>query len=215
MTPWTTVTAIGDSKVMLPAAACILIWLTSIRARDAALLWAALFGGALLTVVATKLAFIGWGIGIASFDFTGISGHAMRATAVLPVIAFLLFQRFTTPIRTAALALAGLAGILIAVSRVMVGAHSVSEAVAGAVLGCVVSLIFIRLIKPVPASAIRPELMLASIVVLCALAFTGPAPTKVWLKELALFLSGQPEPYAPYKHGGAHFVPSSLKHLSP
>jgi hypothetical protein len=33
----------------------------------------------------TKIAYLGWGIGMRSFDFTGISGHAMTAT-LLPHI---------------------------------------------------------------------------------------------------------------------------------
>jgi membrane-associated phospholipid phosphatase len=83
----------------------------------------------------SKVAFLGFGLGIAALDFTGFSGHSMYAASVeIPLLA------------TCALALCGRGrwvgamlgtalAALIAVSRVEVGAHSVSEAIAGFVLG--------------------------------------------------------------------------------
>src|SRR5690606_16724813 len=87
-----TITFMGDSIVTLPIAAAIAIWLLAAGAWRAALAWCVMFGTSLTLVAATKIAFIGWGIGIPGLDFTGISGHAMRACAVLPVAAFLLLR---------------------------------------------------------------------------------------------------------------------------
>ena len=39
-------------------------------------------------VALTKIAFMGWGVGVRDLDFTGISGHAMVSSAVLPVALF-------------------------------------------------------------------------------------------------------------------------------
>ena len=38
------------------------------------------------TTTASKVAFIGWGLGLSALDFTGISGHAMIASAVYPLL---------------------------------------------------------------------------------------------------------------------------------
>ena len=54
--------------------------LASVRSRLTTLTAAA----ALITTV-TKVAFIGYEVGYAPLDYTGISGHAMFAAAVLPV----------------------------------------------------------------------------------------------------------------------------------
>ena len=86
MIPWIKFTSYGDTMVMIPAAFIILVWLTVGRAWRMAIWWCLLLIAGLVLVAATKIAFVGWGVGIRSIDFTGISGHAMRATAVLPVI---------------------------------------------------------------------------------------------------------------------------------
>jgi hypothetical protein len=76
----------------MPAALIITIWLLTGRLWHLAALWCLLFGIAMLAVVATKIAFLGWGIGSEALDFTGISGHAARATAIFPVLFYLGLQ---------------------------------------------------------------------------------------------------------------------------
>jgi membrane-associated phospholipid phosphatase len=196
MISWNGLTAIGDSKVMLPAAAFILVWLASAGARRAALWWCLLFGMAFALVVASKLAFIGWGIGIPPLDFTGISGHSMRATAIIPVLVFLIFQQSDANIQKLAVTGGFLLGVLIAMSRVMVDAHSVSEAVAGAALGIAVSAAFLRLAQPMQHLVINRALVASCMVVLGALTLTKPAPTKIWLKEAGLYMSGKSQPFS-------------------
>ncbi|MDQ9169137.1 phosphatase PAP2 family protein [Oxalobacteraceae bacterium R-40] len=196
MISWNGLTAIGDSKVMLPAAAFILAWLASAGARKAVLWWCLLFGMAFALVVASKLAFIGWGIGIPALDFTGISGHAMRATAIIPVLVFLVFQQSDARIQKLAVSGGFLLGVLIAMSRVMVGAHSVSEALAGASLGIAVSAAFLRFAQPMQPLVINRALVASCMVVLGALTLTKPAPTKIWLKEAGLYMSGKSQPFS-------------------
>jgi membrane-associated phospholipid phosphatase len=195
MLSWSTLTAIGDSKVMLPAAAFILAWLASAGARKAAFWWCALFGAAFVLVVLTKLAFIGWGIGIPALDFTGISGHSMRATAIIPVLVFLIFQQSRPHPQRLAVATGFLLGLLIAMSRVMVDAHSVSEAVAGAVLGTATSAAFLRIAAPMQPLHINRTLVASCVLVLGVLTLTEPAPTKFWLKEAGMYLSGRDQAF--------------------
>src|SRR5690606_18067772 len=108
-----------------------------------ALWWSVLFGGGLALVVATKMAFIGWGLGISSLDFTGFSGHAMRSAAVMPVLFYLLLQRAPRAARAVA-ALLGLAfATLIGISRLVLQVHSTSEVVTGWLLGAGVAFAFL------------------------------------------------------------------------
>src|SRR5690242_12235967 len=102
---------------MLPAAALCVLSLMLGRAWRLALWWCLLLILGCTMVAASKIAFIGWGIGIQSLDFTGLSGHAMRATAIAPVFLYLISPKAPAPVRLAAV-LAGIGfGLLIGVSR--------------------------------------------------------------------------------------------------
>ncbi|MFT5532161.1 MAG: membrane-associated phospholipid phosphatase [Burkholderiaceae bacterium] len=195
MATWFRVTSFGDSIVTIPAAAAIILWLLSGRAWRMAAWWSGLFGAGLVLVVATKIAFIGWGVGIASIDFTGISGHAMRATAVLPIIGCLAFNGSRLRIRLAGFA-AGLAiALLISVSRVVVDAHSVSEAASGALLGTAISSAFMRVTSSVIRPTINGWLVVLSLAGLFWVSSAEPAPTQEILTDLALKLSGHERPF--------------------
>jgi hypothetical protein len=61
-------------------------WLAWTGARRAAAPWCSLFGLAVGITVVTKVAFIGWGVGVPGPNFTGVSGHAMHAAAVIPML---------------------------------------------------------------------------------------------------------------------------------
>src|SRR5688500_14227487 len=104
---WRHFTWLGDSGLLLPAALLIAVWLASARHTwPAAWAWVLIFGAASLVVLASKLAFLGWGIGSASLNFTGISGHTMLSAAVWPVALWLVASRGTHRLRVA-LAIAG------------------------------------------------------------------------------------------------------------
>jgi membrane-associated phospholipid phosphatase len=132
---WTTVTHLGNSALMLPAALVLALWLVKTRQAPLALAWALSLGTAVLLVLASKLAFMGWGIGSAALDFTGISGHATVATAVFTVGAWLPLADRPRRLQLLGIAAGLLVGVLVSVSRVVLNAHSVSEVVAGFALG--------------------------------------------------------------------------------
>ena len=148
MIPWMKITSLGDTVVMMPAAAAIVVWLVVGRAWRMAMWWSGLFTLGLVLVAATKIAFIGWGIGIRSLDFTGISGHAMRATAVIPVIFYLMLQKSPSAMRAMGIGFGILLGILISFSRIEVHAHSISEAMTGCMLGALIGLGFMWISAP-------------------------------------------------------------------
>ena len=88
---WGLVTRLGEAQILLPAMFVALLWLVlPARTPRTALWWLAGTAVVALITTATKVAFFGYGIGYAPLDFTGISGHAMFAAAVLPVLAGLL-----------------------------------------------------------------------------------------------------------------------------
>src|ERR1700716_1005135 len=150
MIPWVRITSFGDTVVMLPAAVAIAAWLIAGGACRMAVWWCLLFTFGLVLVAATKIAFVGWGISISGLDFTGISGHAMRATAIFPVIFYLALRKSPPLARIAGLLLGGMIGLLIGMSRIVLNTHSVSEVVAGCVLGSVITLGFIRISNRLP-----------------------------------------------------------------
>jgi len=59
MISWNHITGIGDTVVMMPAAAMIAAWLLPAGARRLAMSWCLMFGGALACVLATKIAPVG------------------------------------------------------------------------------------------------------------------------------------------------------------
>ena len=133
-----------------------------------ALWWCRLFTAGMSLVVATKIAFIGWGIGIRSLDFTGFGGHSMRATVVIPVRFYLILQKAPPIARTSGVSLGIVFGVIIGISRLVVHAHSVSEAVAGCILGGMVSLSFIWILGPSQNFVLYRSLIALSLIALLA-----------------------------------------------
>ena len=195
MISWSVITGLGDAVMMLPAAAAIGLWLAVTRAWRMALIWCLFFGAGMLVVLVTKIAFVGWGIGIRALDFTGISGHAMRASAVLPVLCYLGLRAAPAVLQQAGLLIGFAAGALISLSRIAVHAHSVSEAVAGFILGTLISLAFIHICQSRPALHIPQWLLALSLLALLPTSHAAPAPTSRWINGVALYLAGHDKPY--------------------
>lgn len=196
MISWLAITRLAGLTVMAPAALAIAALLVLEGERRLAMWWCLLFTAALGLVTATKMAFIGWGIGIRPLDFTGASGHAMRAMAVAPVIFYLLLHKAPHPVRVAGV-LAGFAlGVMIGISRVVLHAHSVTEVVAGWLLGAIVSLGFIWMSGSLRQPAFNPARIAFGMTTVLAVTFHAqPAPTQIWLTKAALYMSGHDKPF--------------------
>lgn len=145
MHAWIWVTAFGDSAVLMPVAAAVGFWLGIFReTRPMMWRWLALLCAVAMPVIASKLAFMVWGLGVSSLDFTGISGHSAMSAAVWPAFFALLWPGARQGVRVAGVAMGLLCALLIAVSRVAVHAHSWSEVLAGFCLGGIVGSAFLR-----------------------------------------------------------------------
>lgn len=193
---WHSFTSLGDSGFLLPAALLVGLWLFIHRhTRAAAWQWALMFGACGFVVMVSKIAFMGWGIGSAALNFTGFSGHTALATSVWPVLLWVATSRASRQWRLAAAVLGWCLAVGIGISRLALEAHSVSEVVAGAMLGTLVSAGFLWLQGPTPAPVRGRRWPLAAAVVLMALVSHGrPAPTQDALALIAVKLSGRERP---------------------
>jgi len=208
---WYLITRFGEVQNLLPAALWVCLALVRSEATRAfAFRW--LFWLVLVTLVntASKLVFIGWGIGVASWNFTGFSGHAMFSAAIYPLLMVTLAARLSTGWQKAAFGVGLVLAVVVCVSRVMVNAHSVSEVVLGWLLGSVVTLLAIT--KPglqhVTGRLYVPVLLAVWLVLAPLLA--PPVPTHWAVTQLALLLSGRAHPYTRLDlHRGLHPVPAA------
>lgn len=192
---WAFVTRFGEAQLMAPTALVLGVWLAWIGARHSARVWLALFGIAFALTAATKIAFIGWGVGIPRINFTGISGHAMHASAVLPMLAHSLLSSSHRSARSVATALCYLLAALVALSRVVIGAHSASEVAVGFALGGAASALTIVRAQ-LPERALPHAL--AAVLVAAQLLNAIAAPsvrTHDFVTRVALVVSGHDKPY--------------------
>ncbi len=195
---WLLVTRLGEAQILLPMVLAASLWLIWRRhAWPLVPWWWLLLGGAAGLTLATKLAFIGWGLGSAALDFTGISGHAMVAASVLPALFGLTASRAPRPARVLAWGAGAALAAMVALSRRVIGVHSASELVAGLALGALVSAAVFAAMRrhrtPPSAPPWLPALML--------LWFTGtpaaapPLDTHGLVTRMALSLSGRDQPF--------------------
>lgn len=192
---WQLFTRLGEAQILLPAAAVMtLALLRRSGGRLLAVWWLALLGAAVVLTTASKVAFIGWGLGSAALDFTGVSGHAMFAAAVYPLLLGALASWAAPGGRWLAVAAGAALALAVGVSRVVVDVHSVSEVVAGLALGGAVSA---GTLLRAPLHA-RLSPWLAPLTLLWLFwtpVVAPPSQTHPMVTRLALVLSGREAPH--------------------
>lgn len=191
MISWAVFTKLADTNFTMPVAALLVVWLAGARAWRPFFQWCLLFGTGILLVVATKIAYIGWGIGIASIDFKGFSGHAMRAAALAPPVAYFLTQRQTFRVRQFGLLIGVGFAIGICISRLVLGVHSISEAISGLLLGLAIAFSFILICNQRPVIACNPRFLVMGMIFLLPILAAKPAPTSSWIEKTAIHLVGE------------------------
>ncbi|HDS1086630.1 phosphatase PAP2 family protein [Stenotrophomonas maltophilia] len=187
---WRTLSALGDSRWLLPMALVLLITLPR---ADARLKWRWLLAIAVTAGVtlASKLAFMGWGIGIKSVHFTGFSGHAAMSSVIYPVVGALLAGTSKLP-RRIGLVIGVLLATAIAWSRIPLHAHSLSEVIAGLMLGLGCSTWAMHTAGP----SSRPNAVAAAAAVLAGMVLPLALPdvhTHQLVIALAKLISGRAE----------------------
>ena len=173
--------------------------------RRLAAWWIGLGSAAVLATTASKVAFIGWGIGSVALDFTGVSGHAMFAAAIYPLLFGALapsLTRLLPSARPAAAASVWVAvgsgsalALVIGISRVVVHAHSASEVIAGLALGGSVCAVALWRSQP-PRRPLTPWLPALTVAWLALTPTVASASqTHPLVTRLALALAGHDRPY--------------------
>ena len=193
---WEFISRFGEAQILLPAMFAMLLWLVwHGRGRPLAAAW--LLGTVVATIVVTasKVAFIGFEVGYAPFDYTGFSGHSMFAAAILPVLLREVFGGRTRQRATLVTAAGYALALLIAVSRLKTGAHSIADVVLGSGVGMLASAWALRF-EPEFSAPPPIWLPLALGVSIALLSIGAPPPTTHSLvTALAVSISGRAEPY--------------------
>lgn len=206
---WRVISHLGSSSLMMPILVITATSLWHSQQKAAVRIW--LLGSSLAVIVtlATKIAFYGWGIGIASLNFTGISGHTLLATSILPVLFEWVLARNQSNAELSVSSYGLLVGAGVGISRVVLGAHSMSEVLVAWIAGLAVSGVTLRALKrPVQ----RPRLAwLSPLILLLALNTTTSTylPTHDWEVRIALLLSGHDRPYT-----RQHDQPGTKRHMA-
>jgi hypothetical protein len=196
MLSWKMIIDIGHTAAMLPLAGAIAAWFIAGRAWRLALCWCLMFGAGLSIVAFSKIAFLGWQLGIPPLEFKALSGHAFRATAVIPVLFFVVLRGASRSWRTGGLVFGICVSIGLAVLLVHFKFHTAAEVIPSFVLGLFVSLGYIRIARALPVS--RNERWAIPICLIVFIAIFNLKPSKVSprLVDVALYLSGRDRPYA-------------------
>ncbi|CAH2897820.1 MAG: Membrane-associated phospholipid phosphatase [uncultured Paraburkholderia sp.] len=179
----------------LPLAFAIALWLAVGYTWRMAAGWLLLLGAAIGLVTVTKLAFLGWGVGVGELDFTGVSGHAMLSTAVYPVALFLILLRTHPSVRVLDVLLGLAAGMAVGLSRVVLSAHSPSEAITGCLVGALAALLFVQMAWKAQPERLSAFPVAVSLMVLAVLMHGVHVPTQRWVTHIALKVSGHERPF--------------------
>lgn len=193
---WHSITFLGDSTLLLPSALLVFVVAAFSSRRRVAWQWALVFAAVGAIVCASKLAFMGWGVGIRSLDFTGFSGHTALSACFWPVFLWLVAGRLMPRCRTSAVVLGYILALVVGYSRLMVHAHSPAEVIFGLLLGCCGSATFLLLQRKTALPGISWCGLTAALLVPMVLFSTGAkAPTQSFLQTIAVQLSHSEKPF--------------------
>ena len=136
-----TLTNFGDSALVLPLAVVILVWLAIRIGRRAAFVWL----GALLAcgAVTSLLKLYFKACSAPSLALHSPSGHTSMSTFVYGGLVLVIGAEAQSWRRFATGTLGAGAIIAIAVSRILLGAHSASEVVIGLIVGAIALAVFV------------------------------------------------------------------------
>ena len=169
--------------------------------RRGALVWLGVVSVTFGVMLVLKLVFLACGRLIDPINIHSPSGHVAAATVVCGGLAALLTRR-----RASILPVALFAAVVIGISRLVLGMHSLPEVVVGALVGLAGAMALVTLAGPPPA--LRPG-RLAAVVVIVAVLFHGmhlPAEAAIRHSAIRALLESvcQPGPLS----GGLAAVPA-------
>ncbi len=211
---WQLLTRLGEMQIVLPAGclAALSLELFS-KARKLAVWWMLLLVMAALITTASKIAFIGWGLGSTTLDFTGFSGHAMFAAAIYPILFGTLASHMSKVGQRWAITAGFVLAMVIGASRLIIGAHSLSEVITGLMLGGAASSAALMLAtksqNPVPQAI---SVFIVAWLVIAPIS-APPSQTHPMLTQFSLNVSGNKAPHTRSSLLRTHVhVPKTLQH---
>jgi len=190
---WWHLTALGDSAVLLPCALLIAVWLLiSPATRRTGWLWLLAVVLDAGVVAVSKILYMGWKLHPPGLDFTGLSGHSALSFLVWPAVAMLAAGGAGPRLRNLLILLCVLLALAVTISRVILHAHSPSEALLGGLWGALLAALFFWSSRPRvrhPAVA-RSWIALSLILPLLLVTYGQTFPSNRMLAWVALRVSG-------------------------
>jgi membrane-associated phospholipid phosphatase len=171
-------TDFADQAVIIPIVLAVAVALAVQGWRRGALVWLLIVAGTFFATLTFKLMFLTCSSLFGPIDVHSPSGHVAAATVVSGGLAALLTRR-----RASILPVAVLAAIVIGVSRLVLGAHSLPEVVVGALIGLAGAGALLCLAGPPPRLQIAP--LFAVIVVVAALFHGLHLPAEAAIRHTA------------------------------
>ncbi|ADU69901.1 phosphatase PAP2 family protein [Pantoea sp. At-9b] len=194
---WKTLTYFGDSMLLIPTAviiALVLPWKSD--NQRTVWYWLLAFGLAGLLVSISKILFLGFGIGSARFNFTGFSGHSAMSATLWPVMMWLVSGRWSTLGRLITIGIGYLIPLMVGFSRLVIHAHSLSEVLAGLMLGFTLSSAFLLSQRDTALKGFSlPQMGVAFLVPLLLMSHGRVATTQQFLERFSADLAGLEKPY--------------------
>lgn len=192
---WKHIIDIGHTELMFPLAAAIAAWLVAGRAWKLAFCWCVMFVAGTGLVALSKITFLGWGMEIPSLGFKALSGHALCATAVLPVFFFVVLQNAAVSWRIAGVGCGIAASMGIGTLMVYFSYHTIWEVIGSFVLGLTISLGYMRLSSLLARPQISRRTVLVSVLAFVLVFALKPSLINHKLVDMALHLSGRDHPF--------------------
>ena len=186
---------IGHTAVMIPLAGTIAAWLVTKKEWKLAFCWCLMFACGLGIVALSKIAFLGWGLEMQFMDFKALSGHAFRATVVLPTFFYIALQDTSIRWRKTGLLLGVVLSITVAILLIIFNFHTPSEVIITCFLGATIDVVFIRFTESLHNANGNPWAVPVSIITFILIYSLKPSLINPRLVDVALFISGREYPY--------------------
>jgi membrane-associated phospholipid phosphatase len=172
-------TDFADQALILPLVLAITAALAVQGWRRGALAWLIVVAGTFAATLSFKLMFLACSPVFGPMDVHSPSGHVAAATVVAGGLAAMLTRH-----RATILPAAVLAAIVIGVSRLILGAHTLPEVIVGALIGLAGAAALLRFAgTPPPTLRIAP--LLAVIVIVAALCHGLHLPAEAAIRHTA------------------------------
>ena len=152
-------TDFADQAVILPLVLAVAVALAVQGWRRGAFVWLIVVAATFLATLTFKLMFLACSTLFGPMDIHSPSGHVAAATVVAGGLAAMFTRR-----QTSILPAAVLAAIVIGISRLVLGMHSLPEVVVGALIGLAGAAALLRFAAPPPRLRVAPLLAVVIVV---------------------------------------------------